>query len=320
MFRVSGGFPLFPTYASRHPVVHPALPSRLGSRAIRPVITHHPLLIQIGPIQVTGFGIAVLAAFLMAQLIMQRELARRGHDVAVVPDLVFAALAGTFVGAKAYYVLIITHDWTTVFSRGGFVFWGGFVGAVAATAWVIHRRRLSFWQMSDVAGIAIAAGYAIGRTGCWAIGDDYGRPWSSRFAVAFPEGAPPSTAANLTSQFHVALPAGTLPSTVIGVYPTQLFEVALGLLMFGILWRNRDHRHAAGWLFGLYCVLAGIERFVVEIFRAKDDRFFGPFSSAQVVALLVTVLGVAVIQRRRVGRTPADLIHAVNPGSAANVA
>ena len=58
------------------------------------------------------------------------------------------------------------------------------------------------------------------------------------------------------------------PTEVVAVYPTQLFEVALGLAMFAILWRLRDHKHATGWLFGVYCVLAGIERFIVEFFRA----------------------------------------------------
>ena len=36
-----------------------------------------------------------------------------------------------------------------------------------------------------------------------------------------------------------------------------------------ILWRLKDHKHAAGWLFGAYCVLAGLERIIVEFFRAK---------------------------------------------------
>lgn len=272
---------------------------------------HHPFVFSIGPVQLTGFGLAVLAAFVIAQFVTSHELTRRGHDASAVPDLGFTALAGTLVGAKLYYVLIITHDWRSVFSRGGFVFWGGFVGAVLATAWVIRRRRLSFAQVSDVAGIAIAAGYAVGRTGCWAVGDDYGRPWNSRWAVAFPEGAPPSTAANMARQFHAVIPAGVSPDTVLTVYPTQLWEVALGLAMFAILWRLRDHRHAAGWLFGVYCLLAGVERFVIEFFRAKDDRFFGPISSAQVVALLVAVAGVAIMSARRTARRPGDAIYAV---------
>lgn len=73
----------------------------------------------------------------------------------------------------------------------------------------------------------------------------------------------------------------------------------MGLAMFAVLWRLRDHRHAEGWLFGVYCVLAGVERFVVEIYRAKDDRFVGPFTTAQVIAVGFLVVGTILMVRRR---------------------
>ena len=132
--------------------------------------------------------------------------------------------------------------------------------------------------------MAIAAAYAVGRTGCWAVGDDYGRPWNSVFAVSFPQGAPPSTALNMQRLFGVPIPAGALPNTVLSVYPTQLFEVALGFVMFLMLWRLRDHKHAEGWLFGVYMVLAGAERFMIEFFRAKDDRMIAGMTVAQLIA------------------------------------
>jgi len=143
----------------------------------------------------------------------------------------------------------------------------------------------------DVSGPAIAAAYAVGRTGCWAIGDDYGRPWNGFLAVAFPQGAPPSTAGIMARDFGVAVPPGVAPSTVLSVYPTQLLEVLLGVVMFLILWRLRDHRHAEGWLFGVYCVLAGLERFAVEFFRAKDDRLSFGLTYAQLIALVFVVGG-----------------------------
>jgi phosphatidylglycerol:prolipoprotein diacylglycerol transferase len=156
-----------------------------------------------------------------------------------------------------------------------------------------------FARYADVAGIAIAAGYAVGRTGCWAVGDDYGRPWDGPLAVTFPNGAPPTTAANLTEIFGARLPAGTAPDALVAVHPSQLYETAMGLAMFAVLWRLRSHRHAEGWLFGVYCVLAGVERFLVEFVRAKDDRFVGPLTSAQVIALGVAAVGVVVMQVRR---------------------
>ncbi len=266
-------------------------------------IIHHPANIPIFGFTLTGFGIAVLLAFLIAQIVAERELARRGHDVesAAMSDVLFAALIGTLIGAKLYYVVVITHDVRDLWSRAGFVFWGGFIGAVVVCALTIRHKKLSFVRFADVSGIAIAAGYAVGRTGCWAVGDDYGKPYSGPLAVAFPNGSPPSTVGAMHQIFHQTFPAGTDPNTVVSVYPTQLLEVVLGFVMFSVLWRMRDHDHAEGWLFGVYCVLAGVERFIVEFFRAKDDRFGWAFglSTAQLLALGIVAAGVVIMMARR---------------------
>ena len=263
-------------------------------------IVHHPFVFGLGPLQFTGFGIAMLLAFVISQVILERELGRRGRiaEALSASDVVFAAVLGTLIGAKLYYVAVITRDFRDLFSRGGFVFWGGFIGSVLACWLVIRWRKLSFIRYADVAGIAIAAGYAVGRTGCWAVGDDYGRPWGGPLAVAFPNGAPPSTAGIMARDFGVQFPAGTNPAEVIAVHPTQLYETVLGFVMFAILWRLRDHKHAEGWLFGVYCILAGLERFVIEFFRAKDDRFFGPLTAAQVISLAIMAVGVALLAWR----------------------
>ncbi|MHB0948802.1 MAG: prolipoprotein diacylglyceryl transferase [Gemmatimonadaceae bacterium] len=267
-------------------------------------IVHHPFAFGIGPLQFTGFGIAMLLAFVIAQVIVERELGRRGHytEAFGTSNVVFAAVVGTLIGAKLYYVVVITQDVRDLFSRGGFVFWGGFMGSVLACFLVIKWRKLSFIRYADVAGIAIAAGYSVGRTGCWAVGDDYGRPWSGPLAVAFPNGAPPSTAGIMARDFGVRFPAGTDPAQVIAVHPTQLYETLMGFVMFAILWRMRDHKHAEGWLFGMWCILAGLERFIIEFVRAKDDRFFGPLTAAQVIALAVMAIGVVLMAwRNRTG-------------------
>ena len=262
-------------------------------------IIHHPLSVSVGPLQFTGFGLAVLLAFVISQVIAERELARRGHDPSPIGDLIFAAVLGTLVGAKLYYVVLITHDIRDLFSRGGFVFWGGFIGSVVACYITIKLKKLNFIRISDVAGICIAAGYSVGRTGCWAVGDDYGRPWNGPLAVTFPEGSPASTVRNMQVLFGIQPPAGSSPDTLLGVHPTQLYETALGFVMFAILWRFRGHKHAEGWLFGLYLLLAGLERFLIEFLRAKDDRFFGPLTAAQVIGLALATLGVVWMQMRK---------------------
>ena len=266
-------------------------------------IVHHPFTIDLGPVPITGFGIAVLLAFMIAQIISQQELLRRGYqkEAEAIPDLILACVVGTLVGGKLYYAAIVTQDWSTLWGRAGFVFWGGFIGSVIACWIVINRKKLDFARFADVGGIAIAAGYSVGRTGCWAVGDDYGKPWDSPFAVMFPEGAPASTAANMEQVFGTPIPEGVAPDTVLAVHPTQLYETALGFVMFAILWRFRAHRHREGWLFGMYLVLAGAERFFIEFFRAKDDRFAMGLTLAQFIAIALAVAGLIVMQVRRSG-------------------
>jgi phosphatidylglycerol:prolipoprotein diacylglycerol transferase len=261
----------------------------------------HPFEIPIGPLTLTGFGLAVLGAFMISQVIAMRELTRRGHhaDARAIPDLILACVIGTLVGGKLYYVTVITRDWSDLFTRAGFVFWGGFIGSVVACWIVVRMKKLSFVRMADVAGLCLAAGYSVGRAGCWAVGDDYGRPWNGPLAVAFPDGVPPTYAGVMERAFGIVPPAGSLPDTLLGVHPTQLYEVAMAGIMFAILWRMRDHKHAEGWLFGVWCILAGIERFIVEFFRAKDDRFVGPLTVAQSIAIAVVLTGVVVVSMRR---------------------
>jgi phosphatidylglycerol:prolipoprotein diacylglycerol transferase len=274
-------------------------------------IVHHPLSYEVGPLQLTGFGLAVLMAFVIGQVMAQRELARRGHDPEPMGDVVFAAVIGGLLGGKLYYAILM-GDASAVFSRAGFVFWGGLIGGILASYLVIHRKHLPFTRISDVCAPALAAGYSIGRTGCWAVGDDYGRPFNGFGAVSFPSGAPPSTVANMTQLFHIPPPMGSTPNQVLSVYPTQLYEVALGFVMFLILWRFRNHKHAEGWLFGLYCVLAGVERFIIEFVRAKDDRFFfGTFTTAQLIAVAFAIGGAVWMYVRRSPRPDAPGIYAV---------
>lgn len=255
----------------------------------RPII-HHPAVYALGPLSISGFGIAVLLAFLIAQVVARSELTRRGHDPEPVSDMILAAVVGGLLGAKLYYVVVLGHR-DALLERGGFVFWGGLLGGTIAVMAVVIRQRYGLMKVFDVGAPAVAAAYAVGRTGCWAVGDDYGRPWTGFLAVAFPEGAPPSTAGILSREFGITLPGSISPATVVSVYPTQLLEVALGLGMFLLLWRLRDHGHAEGWLFGVYAVLAGLERFAVEFLRAKDDRLFGVLTSAQMIALAFVLLG-----------------------------
>jgi phosphatidylglycerol:prolipoprotein diacylglycerol transferase len=157
------------------------------------------------------------------------------------------------------------------------------------------------WKVADAVAPALALGYAIGRVGCFLVGDDYGAPTNAPWAVAFPEGAPPSTAGNLRA-FGVDVPAAMPDSAVLAVHPTQLYETGMTLIILALLIKIRPRLASTpGHLFLVWLALAGVERFIVEIFRAKDDRVLGVFSVAQLISILLIATAVVfymALQRR----------------------
>jgi phosphatidylglycerol:prolipoprotein diacylglycerol transferase len=81
----------------------------------------------------------------------------------------------------------------------------------------------------------------------------------------------------------------------------MLYETALLTIAFMVIWSLRMKPYGTGWLFGLYLVFAGAERFAVEFLRLKDDRFLAGFTLAQLTSVLLVLAGIALIAvcRRR---------------------
>ncbi|HEX8451700.1 MAG TPA: prolipoprotein diacylglyceryl transferase [Longimicrobium sp.] len=257
----------------------------------------YPVLIQIGGFTVTSFGVMMALAFLVAGWVASRELARVGLDPEQAWDMVGYAAVFGILGSKIYYMILNWQDtmadpMRALLSRSGLVWYGGLILAAAVIAWRVKKSGMPFGRMADASALALAVGYAIGRMGCFLVGDDYGRPSDLPWAVAFPKGAPPSTAANLR-EFGVDIPANVPPDTVYAVHPTQLYEVGMSLIIFFILKRVQPRLATPGMLFMVWVALAGVERFIVEIFRAKDDRFLGVLTIAQLISILMMGAGVA---------------------------
>ncbi len=250
----------------------------------------------VGSITITSFGVMMALSFLTGFWIVRLELRRRGMDEDLAGDVLMGAIIGGIVGAKLYYVLLnwpqtVQDPFGMLFSRAGLVWYGGFIGGAIGVAFAIRRRGASVPVLADVCAPALALAYAVGRMGCFLVGDDYGRPTDSWVGIAFPEGSPPSTAGNLRRMFGVEIPESVPDSTVLTVHPTQLYEIGMSLLIFAILWRFRTEPWKAGRLFSLWLALAGLERLIVEFFRAKDDRFFGVLTLAQLISIALIVLG-----------------------------
>ena len=160
-------------------------------------------------------------------------------------------------------------------SRGGMSWFGGFAGGVLAGLVVMQRKRLPKVAILAAATPALAVGHAIGRIGCFLVGDDYGRPTDLPWGIAFPDGLPPTT---------------------VRVHPTQIYEALALVPLAVLLFRWRRQKRADAFVLGAYLLVAGAIRFAVEFLRV-NERVVGPFSVAHVASMVVIFLGLASILR-----------------------
>jgi len=164
----------------------------------------------------------------------------------------------------------------------------------------------------EICAAPLSLGYALGRVGCFLVNDDYGIPSSVPWAMKFPNGLPPTTVDNL-QRMGVHFPLGTDPAQVVAVHPTEIYETVAMFLVFWWLWRRRDHGHATGWLFACYLLAGGVERFLVESVRAKDDRLLGSFTLAQATSVMLMIAGAVLLYVWRKPAGPQPLPESLRP-------
>ncbi len=258
----------------------------------------------IGGAPISSYGVFVALAFVIGGALLRSEMRRAGHDPERAWDLVFMAVLGGIVGAKTYYVLLnydalLADPLSAIFSRDGNVWYGGFAGALLLIVFEIKRRALPLGRMADLCSPPLAIGYAVGRMGCFLVGDDYGRPTASWMGMAFPNGTPPTRVDDIAIYFGVRVDPAIVEQfgQVVPVHPTQLYEVAMASLIFILLWRLRIHEHGDGWLWWICLTLLSAERFLVEFVRIKDDRFLGPLTFAQGIAITLMLVGLLGVRR-----------------------
>lgn len=262
----------------------------------------YPTLIRIGSFEITTFGLMMFAAFVVGGWVLTKQFRRYGLSDEIASSFVMAAAIGGIVGAKIYYA-ILYRDWHELFARAGLVWYGGMIGGLIACSWVIHHNRVEYLVAGDAAAPAAAIGYALGRIGCFLVGDDYGAPTDGWWGIAFPKGSPPTTAYSLR-EFGVRVDPSIPDDTVLRVHPTQIYESLAALAMFAILMWVVRKPHRKGSAAALFLVMMGIERFLVEILRAKDDRFLGPFTVAQLISVVLVAVGATMLARG--GFAPAE--------------
>ncbi len=258
-------------------------------------------------ISIKSFGVVFALGFLACGLLIARRLRELERPVDWAYEIVFAALIGGLVGARGYFLIqnygeVKGHLASSIFSGSGLVWYGGAIGgAIGVLAWMRWRGVLEL-RMLDMAATALALGYAIGRIGCQVSGDgDYGIRSSLPWAMGYPHGTVPT-------------PPG------VRVQPTPIYEtLAMGLVAY-LLWQLRD-RVRPGVVIALYCVLSGLERFLVEFVRRNHEVVAG-LTAPQLESIGLTILGVVWLALMMRGRgldglrAPARRASAARPATA----
>ena len=248
-------------------------------------MTVYPIIFDVGPLQITGYGLMMMIGFLMGGWLIGLELKRRGLRQDYAGEVVVAAVIGGIVGAKLWYVFLM-GDPAALFSRGGLVWYGGFLGGALAVILNGLRLKVPTRWTAHLLAPPLAAAYALGRVGCFLVNDDYGRPTDVAWAVKFPQGLPASTAGNMERLFGIPMPQGMDPTTVLAVHPTQLYEIAWLLPVAGFLWWRRKK---SPFLFGEYIARNGLGRLFIENWRVNEQVAAGLTEPQWIGAGLVAV-------------------------------
>ncbi len=229
-----------------------------------------PVLVDLGALEITSYGVSKVLAALVAGVLLARELRRHGRDPEAASGLVIAAVVGGFAGAKLHY-LAEHADSLSLHSLGGsgFSWFGGLVGGALATIVAARRQAIPLSLMAGMAAAPLAFAYGVGRLGCLLAGDGtYGTPTDLPWAMSFPN--------------------GTMP-TFQEVHPTPLYEALAAFAVGALLWRLRWRLPPLA-LFGLYAVLMGVSRFLVEFVRLNEEVLLG-LSQPQLWSLALILLG-----------------------------
>ena len=221
-----------------------------------------PVALSIGPMKIHWYGIMYLLAFAFAWFLALRNSQRPWSPVkkTQVEDLIVYGAFGVILGGRLGYLLFYSADkWLadpTMLVRiweGGMSFHGGLIGVAVSLLIYSRKYQVTFLSLADFATPLVPAGLFFGRIGNFIGQELYGRSTDVPWAMVFP--ADPQQLAR---------------------HPSQLYEAALeGLVLFFIInWYARKPR-LYGEVTGLFLILYGAFRFMIEFVRQPDTQFAG---------------------------------------------
>ena len=231
--------------------------------------------------------------------------------------ILIVALVSAIVGSKLFDILdnievFLRDPVQSLLSFSGFAFLGGLVSTIIALILYMRVVKLDWNQVIDCSAPAILIGYAIGRMGChlsgdgcWGVINTFAQPeWLTwlpdwTWAFRYPH--------NVINQ-GIPIPGCGGPHCRIlaePVFPTALYESLYSLFAFGLIWSLRKRIKAPVVLFGLFLVIHGTGRFLVEQIRINKqyDLFGLLLSQAEIISVVLILAGISVmLYYRRLGK------------------
>lgn len=255
----------------------------------------HPVLFHIFHFPVHSYGFMLALSFLFGIWLASSKAKKQGLDPNVIADLGFWLILAAIVGARAYYVILHYDEFNGdplsminpfhngFVGIGGLVMYGGFIGALIASTVYFFLTKLSFKAYADVVAPAFGLGVALTRIGCFMNGCCFGAG-TDHCGVSFPLS---SAAGMYQHEIHAA-----------GLYPSQLFESAGGLLMLFTVLLIGNRKPFSGFLFYLSGLMYTVIRFIVDCtrFYGTNERIAG-LSHNQVVCIIGFVVFGGLILR-----------------------
>ena len=238
----------------------------------------YPYLIRIGGLSLPAYPMLYGSGIAVAGIIAIWLGKREGIDPRKLAHVLLIMAISILLGGRLMYVLIYSSEfqgrWSEAFNlaRGGQVHYGGVILAVIGGIYAIKKMRLSLSRMTDVLAVGAPLGVAVGRLGCFCRGCCFGRQTDLPWAVQFPPfidlhgnviGSP--------AFLHHVETAGLAKSAPCSfpVHPSQLYSIAVALLLFAIMltiWKSGRFR---GRLMLVYLFLYTIARFSIEFTRVN---------------------------------------------------
>jgi phosphatidylglycerol---prolipoprotein diacylglyceryl transferase len=255
----------------------------------------HPVLFHVLHFPIHSYGFMLMLSFLFGIWIASSLAKKRGLDPNVIADLGFWLIISAIVGARAYYVILHSEEFrgdplsminpfhNGLVGIGGLVMYGGFIGALIASIIYFSITKRKFADYADVVAPTFGLGVALTRIGCFMNGCCYGAS-STHCAVSFPM---ESAAGMYQHEIHAT-----------GLYPSQLYESAGGLVIFAVVMLIGNRKPFTGFLFYLAGLMYSVLRFCVDFsrFYGTDERIAG-FSHNQIVCLIMFVIFGGLIVR-----------------------